>query len=57
MPNSEEALAKAELAHKIALLIQNKGLTQVQTGNCWLWINPRCQPFFAGVSPASLWSG
>lgn len=24
-------MAKAELAHKIALLIQNKGLTQVQT--------------------------
>ena len=31
LPNSEEALAKAELAHKIALLIQNKGLTQLQT--------------------------
>ena len=31
LPNPEEALAKAELAHKIALLIQNKGLTQVQT--------------------------
>jgi predicted XRE-type DNA-binding protein len=31
LPNPEEALAKAELAHKIALLIQNKELTQVQT--------------------------
>jgi predicted XRE-type DNA-binding protein len=31
LPNPQEAFAKAELAHKIALLIQNKGLTQVQT--------------------------
>ena len=28
--NPEEALAKAELAHKIAVLIREKGLTQVQ---------------------------
>ena len=31
LPNPEEALAKAELAHKITLLIQDKGLTQVQS--------------------------
>ena len=31
LSNPQEAFAKAELAHKIALLIQNKGLTQVQT--------------------------
>lgn len=31
LPNPEEALAKAELAHKIAVLIRGKGLTQVQT--------------------------
>jgi predicted XRE-type DNA-binding protein len=30
LPNPEEALAKAELAHKITLLIQDKALTQVQ---------------------------
>ena len=28
--NPEEALAKAELAHKITLIIREKGLTQVQ---------------------------
>jgi predicted XRE-type DNA-binding protein len=31
LPNPEEALAKAELAHKITVLIKGKGLTQVQT--------------------------
>lgn len=31
LPNPEEALAKAELAHKVALLIQDRELTQVQT--------------------------
>jgi predicted XRE-type DNA-binding protein len=31
LPNPEEALAKAELAHKITVLIQDRGLTQVQT--------------------------
>jgi len=31
LPNPEEALAKAELAHKITVLIRDKGLTQVQT--------------------------
>ena len=31
LPNPEEALAKAELAHKITVLIQDKGLTQVQS--------------------------
>jgi predicted XRE-type DNA-binding protein len=31
LPNPEEALAKAELAHKITMLIQDKGLTQVQS--------------------------
>jgi predicted XRE-type DNA-binding protein len=30
LPNPEEALAKAELAHKIAVLIRERGLTQVQ---------------------------
>jgi predicted XRE-type DNA-binding protein len=29
--NPEEALAKAELAHKITVLIRDKGMTQVQT--------------------------
>ena len=32
LPKSEEALAKAELAHKITVLIEGRGLTQVQTG-------------------------
>ncbi len=31
LPNAEEALAKAELAHKIAVLIRAKGLTQIQS--------------------------
>jgi len=31
LPNPEELLAKAELAHKIATLIQENGLTQVQS--------------------------
>jgi predicted XRE-type DNA-binding protein len=30
LPNPEKALAKAELAHKIILLIRKRGLTQVQ---------------------------
>jgi len=30
LPNPEEALAKAELAHKITVLIRDKRLTQVQ---------------------------
>lgn len=30
LPNPEEALAKAELAHKIAVLIEDKKLAQVQ---------------------------
>jgi predicted XRE-type DNA-binding protein len=30
LPNPEEALAKAELAHKIAVLIQERDLTQSQ---------------------------
>src|ERR1035437_8051766 len=30
LPNPEETLAKAELAHRITVLIRNKGLTQVQ---------------------------
>jgi predicted XRE-type DNA-binding protein len=32
IPNSEEALAKAELAAKIAVLIEKKRLTQVSAG-------------------------
>jgi predicted XRE-type DNA-binding protein len=31
LPNPEEALAKAELAHKITELVRDKGLTQAQT--------------------------
>ena len=31
LPNPEETLAKAELAHKITLLVQSKGMTQAQT--------------------------
>jgi predicted XRE-type DNA-binding protein len=30
LPKPEEALAKAELTHKITVLIQSKGLTQIQ---------------------------
>jgi predicted XRE-type DNA-binding protein len=30
LPNPEEALAKAELAHKITVLIRKRGLTQAQ---------------------------
>ncbi len=32
LPNPEEALAKAELAHKITVLIRERGLTQAQAG-------------------------
>jgi len=31
LPNPDEALAKAELAHKITVLIRERGLTQAQT--------------------------
>lgn len=31
LPNPEERLAKAELAHKISVLVSDRGLTQVQT--------------------------
>ena len=31
LPNPEVTLAKAELAHRITVLIRDKGLTQVQT--------------------------
>ena len=31
VPNAEEALAKAELAHKITVLVRREGLTQGQT--------------------------
>jgi predicted XRE-type DNA-binding protein len=31
LPNSDEALAKADLAHKISLIVRERGLTQVQT--------------------------
>jgi predicted XRE-type DNA-binding protein len=30
LPNSEEALAKAELAHKVTEVIRGRGLTQVE---------------------------
>lgn len=30
LPNPEETLAKAELAHKITVLLRDRGLTQVQ---------------------------
>ena len=30
LPNAEELLAKAELAHKITILIRERGLTQAQ---------------------------
>ena len=33
LPNPEEALAKAELAHKIVLLIQEKGLSQTEAAS------------------------
>ncbi len=31
LPNPEEAFARAELTHEITVLIQDKGLTQVQS--------------------------
>ncbi len=30
LPNAEEAFAKAELAHKITVLVQKRGLTQLE---------------------------
>ncbi|HEV2400645.1 MAG TPA: helix-turn-helix transcriptional regulator [Candidatus Sulfotelmatobacter sp.] len=48
LPNSEEALAKAELAHKIALLIQNEGLTQVQAAKLLSIDQPKVSALFRG---------
>lgn len=48
LPNPEEALAKAELAHKIILLIRERGLTQVQAAKLLGVDQPKVSALFRG---------
>ena len=51
LPNAEEALAKAELAHKITGLIQDRGLTQVQTAKLLGIDQPKVSALMRGRLP------
>ena len=68
LPNPEETLAKAELAHRITVLIRNKGLTQVQTAELLgvdqpkvslsrSWTSFRVLAGAVDAFPASAWAG
>ena len=48
LPNPEEALAKAELAHKIAELIRAKGLTQMQAAKLLSVDQPKVSALLRG---------
>lgn len=48
LPNPEEALAKAELAHKITVLIREKGLTQVETAKLLRVDQPKVSALIRG---------
>ena len=48
LPNPEDALAKAELAHKITVLIQDKGLTQVQAAKLLAIDQPKVSALIRG---------
>jgi predicted XRE-type DNA-binding protein len=48
LPNPEEALAKAELAHKITVLIQERGLTQAQAARLWGEDQPKVSALIRG---------
>lgn len=48
LPNPEEALAKAELAHKITVLIRDKGLTQVQAAKLLAVDQPKISALVRG---------
>lgn len=48
LSNPEEALAKAELAHKIILLIRERGLTQVQAAKLLGVDQPKVSALISG---------
>ena len=48
LPNPEEALAKAELANKIILLIRKRGLTQLQAAKVLGVDQPKVSALFRG---------
>jgi predicted XRE-type DNA-binding protein len=48
VPNPEEALAKAELAHKISVLIQKRGLTQAQAAKLLKIDQPKVSALIRG---------
>jgi len=48
MPNAEESLAKAELAHKIATVIRGRGLTQVETAKILRADQPKVSALLRG---------
>jgi len=48
LPNPEEALAKAELAHKITVLIQERGLTQAQAAKLLAVDQPKISSLIRG---------
>lgn len=48
LPNAEEALAKAELAHKIGMLIKAKGLTQAQAAKVLAVDQPKVSALIRG---------
>src|SRR4051794_27788419 len=49
LPNAEETLAKAELAHKIVTLLQDCGLTQVQAAKRLGIDQPKVSALFRGL--------
>ncbi len=48
LPNPEELLAKAELAHKITLLIRERGLTQAQAATLLRIDQPKVSALIRG---------
>jgi len=47
-PHPEEALAKAELVHKISVLVRERKLTQVQTAKLLRLDQPKVSAFLRG---------
>jgi len=48
LPNPDEALAKAELAHKITVLIREKGITQAETAKLLRVDQPKVSALMRG---------
>jgi predicted XRE-type DNA-binding protein len=48
LPNAEEALAKAELAHKIGAVVRDRGLTQVKTAKLLRVDQPKVSALLRG---------